>query len=342
MSLSSRDRVLKLLGHESIDRVPCFSGMGNVTTEGMKKHGIKFSQVHRSAKDMAALAASSYRLFGYECAVAPFDLGMEAEALGCGMNYYDASQASILYPTIKTKILKFGEELNIPDAVEQRGRVPLIAEAIEILKGDVGGEVAVGSYVLGPFTLAGQIMDLNELLKNSFKKPQEIGKILEALVQPIVSIAKTMREAGADYITVREMGATGDILSPRLFKSLIQPHLIAVLKQIPAPRILHMCGNTNAIIEELNKCGAEALSVDHKCDVAAARQKLGKAAVILGDLDGYNVLVKGSPSDVEKAVEGAIRRGVSGVMPGCDIWPEAPASNMIAMVEATKKYGIIS
>lgn len=340
MGITSKERVLRLLSRERIDRVPCFSGMGNVTTEGMKKHGIKFAEVHRDAKQMAALSASSYRLFGYECAVAPFDLGVEAEALGCGINYYEASEAKILYPTIKTKILKFGEKLKIPDGIEQRGRVPLVAEAIEIIKQDVGSKVAVGSYVLGPFTLAGQIMDLNELLKNSFKKPQEVGKILEALVQPLVAIAKTMRNAGANYITIREMGATGDVLSPRLFKSLIQPHLIAAIEQIPAPRILHMCGNTNAIIDALHECGAEAVSVDHKCDVAAARQKLGSEAVILGDIDGYNVLVRGSPGDVEKAVESAIKRGVSGVMPGCDIWPEVPASNMVAMIEATKKYGI--
>ncbi len=341
-SITSRERVLNLLKGDRGDRIPCFSGMGNVTTEGMKKYGIKFAEVHKNARDMAALAASTYKLFGFESAVVPFDLGVEAQALGCELNFYESSQASILYPTIKTKILKVGEELKIPENLEERGRIPLVAKAIKLLKQDVGNEVAVGSYVLGPFTLAGQIMDLNDLLKNSFKKPQEVGRILETLVEPITRVARFFKEAGADYITIREMGAPTDIISPKMFKSLIQPHLIATIKNIPSPKILHVCGNTNPIVELMRECGADAISVEQKNDVAATRQKLGKDAVILGNIDAYNVLVTGKPSDVESAVAAAIRNGVNGIMPGCDIWPEVPAENMLAMVEATKKYGVIS
>lgn len=337
-----RERVLGLLNHKKIDSVPCFSGMGNVTTEGMKKHGINFAEVHKNARDMATLAASTYKLFGFECAVAPFDLGIEAQALGCEINFYESSQAGILYPTIKTKILKVGEELKIPEDLEERGRIPLVAEAIRLLKQDIGSEVAVGSYILGPFTLAGQIMDLNDLLKNSFKKPQEVGRILETLVEPITRVAKVLSAAGADYLTIREMGAPADIINPKMFKSLIQPHLTTAINNIPSPKILHMCGNTNPIVELMQRCGADAISVEQKNDVAATRQKLGEDAIILGNINAYNVLVKGKPSDVESAVAAAIRNRVSGIMPGCDIWPEAPAENMLAMVEATKKYGAIS
>ena len=37
--MNSRERVLKMFAGEEVDRPPCFSGMGNVTTEGLKSLG---------------------------------------------------------------------------------------------------------------------------------------------------------------------------------------------------------------------------------------------------------------------------------------------------------------
>jgi len=36
-TMNARERVLKMFAGEEVDRPPCFSGMGNVTTEGLKK-----------------------------------------------------------------------------------------------------------------------------------------------------------------------------------------------------------------------------------------------------------------------------------------------------------------
>jgi [methyl-Co(III) methanol-specific corrinoid protein]:coenzyme M methyltransferase len=316
--------------------------MGNVTVHGLEEAGVRFAEVHGDAEKMAAAAASTYKQFGFECAVVPFDLGIEAEALGCEMNFYDDGSTRILYPTVKTKILKFGEELSIPEDLGGQGRVPMLKEAIRRLKDDVGGEVAVGSYVLGPYTLAGQVMDLNELLKNSVKKPDEVDKILRALSKAITIIAKELKDAGADYITVREMGAPADVISPRMFKSMVLGPLTETIEMIDGPIILHICGNTNPIVELMVETGADAISVDQKNDVKSARERLGEDAVILGNVDPYNVLVKGTPDDVESAVKAVISAGVYGVVPGCDIWPEVPKENMTAFVESTKKYGSLS
>ena len=341
MDLTAKERVLSLLRKEKIDRIPCFSGMGNVTVEGMKRHNISFSKAHRNAKLMAILAASTYKIFNFESAVAPFDLCVEAEALGCEVNFYDHITDRIVYPTMKLKKFKVGDDINF-DNIGDKGRVPLIIETIELLKQDVGNEVAIGSYVLGPFTLAGQITELSDLLKISFKQPEKVNNMLQKLADVIIAIAKELKRAGANYLTVREMGAPTDVISPRMFKSLVQPHLIKVAKNLESPKILHMCGNTNPIVKLMYECGFDAISVEQRNDIAMTRKKLGKDAIILGNIDAYNVLVKGKPENVKNAVIKAIREGVSGIMPSCDIWPEVPPENMKALVEATKEYGRIS
>jgi [methyl-Co(III) methanol-specific corrinoid protein]:coenzyme M methyltransferase len=339
--MNSRERVLKLFKKEAIDRVPCFSGMGNVTETGINQLGYKFAGIHLDAKQMADTAATTYKLFGYECGVVPVDLCVEAEAMGCVINVYPHAEG-ILYPTIKEKLIHNEAEMEtikLPDGFSEKGRIPLMREAIRLLKADIGNDVAVGSYVLGPFTLAGQIMELNDLLKLSFKKADKVAQLLDLCADAIILVAKEFEKAGVDYITVREMGATSDVLSPRVFKNLIMPPLQKVISAISCYSVLHICGKTNDIVTFMMEAGPTAISVEQKNDVAESRKKLGSDALIFGNMDAYNVLVSGSEDLVRSTVRKCIDDGVSAVWPGCDIWPTVPPQNMKAMMDETIKYG---
>ncbi len=338
-TMNPRERILKLFAGEEVDRPPCFSGFGNVTTEGLKKLNQKFAASHLDAKMMADAAASTHKMFGFECGVVPFDLCIEAEALGCEINVYAHSE-DLLYPTIKKKLIHNEAELDIviPSGLTGRGRVPLMVEAIKLLKKDIGTEAAIGTYVLGPFTLAGQIMELNDLLKLSFKKPDKIGKLLDQMADTIIEVAREYEKAGADYISVREMGATSDVLSPRVFKSLILPYLKKIFAQLSVPSVLHICGKTNDIVPFMAESGARAISVDQKNDVAETRKKLGPKALIFGNYDPYNVLVAGSTDLVRQTIKKCMDDGVSAVWPGCDIWPTVPPDNFRAMIDEVGKY----
>lgn len=338
--MTSRERVMKLFKGEPIDRVPCFSGMGNVTEEGIKKLGYRFADIHLDAKMMADTAATTYKLFGFESGVVPVDLCVEAEALGCVINVYPHAEG-ILYPTIKEKLVHKEEEMDvsIPADLASRGRVPLLCEAIRLLKADIGSDVAIGSYVLGPFTLAGQVMELNDLLKLSFKKADKVAKLLDVMADAIIIVAKEYEKAGVDFITVREMGATTDVLSPRVFKSLIQPPLQKIMKELTTYSVLHICGKTNDIATFMMEAGPTAISVEQKNDVIETRKKLGSDALIFGNYDPYNVLVSGDEELVRTTIRKCIDDGVSAVWPGCDIWPTVPPGNMLAMMDEVNKHG---
>jgi len=338
--LNSRERVLRFFRKEEIDRVPVFSGFGNVTVHGLEKYGWRFAEIHSDARKMASMAASTSQLFGFECAVVPFDMGVEAEALGAGVNFYP-NHTDVLYPTISKKVAEKVEDLNlqVPSDLAKAGRIPLVVESIHLLKEEVGDQVAIGSWVLGPYTLAGQLVDIGDLAKMAVKKPDMVNKALDTLAGVLIEMSGIYREAGADYMTIREMGAGPDILSPRIFRSLIRPHLEKVFAAIESPKILHICGDTNSIVEQMALCGADAISVDQKNNVAESRKEVGPDMFILGNIDPYGVVVKGKPDDVENAVKDAIDNGVNAIWPGCDIFPTVPRENMEALMAATQKYG---
>ncbi len=341
--LTSRERVLNLFARKKVDCIPVFSGMGNITIHGLEKYGWKFPEIHTDARKMASMAASSYELFGFECAVVPFDLAVEAEALGSKANYYP-NATEILYPTISEHPAEKVEDLTleIPSDLSGAARIPMVCEALRLLKSEIGGKVAIGAHVLGPYTLAGQLLDLSNLAKAAFKKAGLVGALLDKLAGALIEIIRMYRAAGADYITVREMGAGPDILSPRIFQSLIMPPLKRMFAEIDSPNVLHICGDTNDIVEQMAACGADALSVEKKNRVAETRRKLGADVLIFGELDAYTVLCLGTPEQVETAVKEAIDAGVDAIWPGCDIWPTVPKENMEMLMTASRAYGKLS
>ena len=340
INLSSRERVLKLFKRDVIDYIPVFSGMGNVTVHGLEKYGWKFQEIHADARKMASMAASTFELFGFECAVVPFDVGVEAEVLGSKVNYYPHSK-EILYPTISQHPAEKVEDLEVRTLsdLSKAGRIPLVLQALRFLKEEVGDQVAIGSWVLGPYTLAGQLVDLSNLAKAAFKKRELVSRVLDKLSDVLIEVIRLYKAAGADYMTVREMGAGPDILSPRIFESLVQPHLKRIFTEIESPKVLHICGDTNEIVEQMALCGSDALSVEKKNDVAETRKKLGPDLLIFGELDAYGVLSQGKPDDVDRAVKEAVDRGVNAIWPGCDIWPVVPRENMEGLMAAARKYG---
>jgi [methyl-Co(III) methanol-specific corrinoid protein]:coenzyme M methyltransferase len=182
-------------------------------------------------------------------------------------------------------------------------------------------------------------MELNDLLKLSFKKADKVGRLLDIMADAIIIVAKEYEKAGVDYITVREMGATSDVLSPRVFKSLILPPLQKVHKAISVHSVLHICGKTNDIVPFMMEANPTAISVEQKNDVAETRKKLGSDTLIFGNFDPYNVLVSGTEELVRSTMRKCIDDGVSAVWPGCDIWPTVPPENMTAMIDEIKKYG---
>lgn len=333
--MTPKERVMKLLKGEKVDRPPIFSGMGHVVTPVLEKYGIVFSKSHRDPELMAKAAIGTYKEFGFECAVVPFDLGVEAEALGAKMNYYDDVEG-LLYPTVKEKCVKYADDVKIPADLANAGRIPVVTGAMKAIRRELGDEIAIGAYVLGPFTLAGQVMELDELFEESFLDPERISAILEKLSDMIIKVCEVYRDAGADYFVLREMGGTSDVMSPRTFRSLIKPHVMRILAEIPKPTVLHICGDTNAIITDMVECGADAISVDQKNNLTETRQKVGPNVILLGNFDPVKVLHKGQAKDVGPAVLQCLKDGANAVWPGCDLWPEVPRENMEALVSALK------
>jgi [methyl-Co(III) methanol-specific corrinoid protein]:coenzyme M methyltransferase len=337
-SMTPKERVARLFKKEPIDVMPVFSGQGMVTLDAIKKIGIRFPQVHGSAEYMANSAIASAEIFGFDSVVIPYDMCTVPEALGRGVSLYQDTD-EILYPTVPYK-WKGLDEVDLADDFLSRARMPLVDEAIGILKSCSNDRFAVGGWVLGPFTMAGQILELDVLLKGLRKDKERFEAFLSRMTDLVITVARHYQEIGMDYMNIREMGSGTDIISPRMWRLFIMENLKKIFSTLCSPTVLHICGSTDMIIEMMNECGADALSVDQKNDVAESRKKLGSEVLILGNFDPYETLVQMDASKVEGVIRRCIDDGVDAVWPGCDIWPEAKRENVEAFVRAVRNYGV--
>lgn len=335
--MTPKERIEKLFKKEPIDTMPVFSGQGMVTIQAIKKMGIRFPQVHTSAEYLADSARITAEMFGFDAVIIPYDMCTIPEALGRGVSLYDKSE-DILYPTVPYKWEKL-EDVTIPDDFLKMGRMPMVDEAFSILKAKQDGKYAIGAWVLGPFTMAGQVIELDLLLKGVKKDKERVLAFLDKMTDVVIKAAQHYQAIGADYISIRDMGTGTDLLSPRMWRDLIQPNLVKIFAALKPPRVNHICGSTNLIIEMMNECGADALSVDHKNDMAESRKKVGNDALIFGDFEAYSTLVQLETSQVEGVIKKCIDKGADAVWPGCDIWPDAKKESLEAYVATIRKYG---
>ena len=337
--LTPKERVMRVFRKEPVDTMPFFSGYGMVVMPAINELGYAFPTVHTDANKLAQAAMLSAKMFDFDSVIVPFDMCCESEAVGNSISLYENSM-DILYPTIPEKMWKKLDQLDIPSDIMKRGRMPMIIEAIKIAKKEAPDH-AIGAWQLGPFTMAGQLLELDVLLKGVFKQKELVENALDQITDMIIEVGKAQQAAGADYITLREMATGSDLLSPKTWKTMIQPRVKRILDAWDSPKVLHICGATDMIIEMMNECGADALSVDIKNNLVESRKKLGDDVLLFGNFDVFELPCK-EETTVEQAVEAIkvnIDGGVDAVWPGCDLWPDIKEENMRAIVKTAREYG---
>ncbi len=324
-----REEIISLLSGQKIDQAPVFSGLIHITTEGLKNEGLEFREIHRDAQKMAKAAASTFRLTGMPSAALPLDLCAPAEALGATLNFYENSEYQFPQPA---KSL-FASTKYLNDAYFQstdfvrNGRMSTIYEAIRLLKEEIGSEVVISAIIPGPYTLLLYLIEPGGLFMEMKREPDSVHAALRNLSSFLSHIAEAYRNAGADFITIHEMGGSPGFLGPAKFEQFVFPAVKQLITELPKPVVLSVCGNVNKSLHLLNEAGANAASLDQVSDIHAAREGL-KDTLLFGNVDPVAVLYRGDDAQIAEAVRGAKEAGVDAVWPGCDLFPGTSIENL--------------
>ncbi|MDD2922724.1 MAG: uroporphyrinogen decarboxylase family protein [Anaerolineales bacterium] len=315
-----RGKILELLAGKKIDAQPAFSGLIHITAEGLERERLIFHEVHQDAEKMARAAASTFKLTGMPSATLPLDLCAPAEALGAELTY-----GEFQFPQVKRALVESARE--IEKAIRRGGRIDLICKAIDLVKNDIGKDVVISGMIPGPYTLLLYLCNPTKLFIEMKKEPQAVVDALLHLSAFLAEIGNAYRNAGADFITIHEMGGSAGFIGAAKFEQFVLPALKELHAKLPSPRVLSVCGNMSKSFEALNQTGAEAISLDQTVDLAEARAAL-KNALLFGNLDPMATLLKGGDSQIAEAVSRAKEARADAVWAGCDLALQTPIQNI--------------
>ena len=321
-----RKTILDLLSGKKIDTQPTFSGLIHITAEGLEREGLVFYEIHQDAGKMAKAAASTFRLTGMPSATLPLDLCVPAEAMGAELNYYKGGD--LQFPQVKKALIESTKDLStdLPEILTL-GRIAMVCEAITLAKNGVGGEVVISGMIPGPYTLLLYLCNPKNLFIEMKKEPQLVINALSQLSSFLGKISRAYLNAGADFITIHEMGGSPGFIGPIKFEQFVLPALKQLHTEIPAPCVLSVCGNTNTSMHLLAQAGADAISVDQTNDLVASRALL-KDKLLFGNIDPVQTLWQGDSAQVAESVVRAKEAGVDAVWPGCDLVVQSPIENI--------------
>ncbi len=336
--MTPKERVFAVLNHQQPDRMPCFGANSTVTYDQMEKVQAFWPDGHEKGEVMAQQAMAAYTVVGFDAVRVPFCQTIEAEALGCkikpGKTRDGEGIPGIEHPTPYT----LDDTPVFPEDFLSRGRIPELLKAVKILKKELGDEVPVVAGIIGPFTITGSLVDTVPLLKASFKKPEKMRPFLDVAEKAGTALAKALVDAGADIISCEDMTASPELIAPKTYIDYELEYQKRQFDAISIPKILHICGNVDGIVEYMYKSGPEILSLEPKADTRLARDKCGKDVILMGGVDTATTLFMRDPETVKQGCEELISEGIQILAPGCAVAPGTPLENLLAMVEVAKNH----
>jgi [methyl-Co(III) methanol-specific corrinoid protein]:coenzyme M methyltransferase len=324
---NARADLIALLNGQKLSDPPAFSGLIHITTEGLKHAGLLLHEAHHDAKKMSKAAASTFQLTGIPSATLPLDLSVEAEALGAVLDFSHDGR----FPLPAAPSVASVKDIVIPSDALTRGRLPVIQQGIANLKQNIGNEAVISGMIPGPYTLLLLLVGPGKLFMEMKKDPGAINQVLEKLGHFLAQVGHAYKNAGADFITVHDMGGSPAFIGPAKYEQFVFSAEKQLIGELPKPRVLSVCGNLNPVLHLLGETGADAISIDQTSDLITSRATL-LDTLLFGNIDPVETLWRGNQAQVREAVEGAKEAGVDALWPGCDLVPTTPIENIKSLI----------
>lgn len=272
-------------------------------------------------------------------AVSMMDLSVEAEAFGCQIK---ASEDEV--PTVIGALISDEDEANaleIPKVGSARTGIYLQA-AQDAKKRITDRPVLAG--IIGPFSLAGRLMDVSEALVNCIADPDFVHATLKKTTAFLTDYALAYKAAGLDGIVMAE--PLSGLLSPSSEAEFSAPYVKELIDKVQDDSfivIYHNCGpNTPLMTDSLANNGAAAYHFGDAVSLKELLEKMPPDKPVCGNISPANYFLGGSRDEMYRATEALLEAcgeyGNFVLSSGCDIPPASKWENIDAFFEAAKDY----
>jgi uroporphyrinogen decarboxylase len=337
--VTSLERVLAAVGFEETDRTPVIP---QVFGHAAVIAGVPLDSYVRDGASIARCQMRALEKYGYDAVFTVMDVNVETEAVGSELQYR-AGQ----YPVIsRYRYATDGarDAGSVPDP-EKAGRMPEMLKALRILRRELGEQFLIVGCVLGPFTLAAQLMGPEATLYLAIDDPAGLSRLMDFSTEVIIRFGLAQIEAGAHLPIVFDPFASPAVIPYKFFREFELPRLARVFEAFrgagAAANWLHIAGPASSILPFYPQAGVNIANFDYCVGPQDADSLLSRTCVD-GNIKSLS-FIEGNPDDIRAEASALIRffarRKGFILSSGCEIPPESAEENISALVEASRSGG---
>lgn len=321
-----------IIAQKEIQALPIMTHPGIEELGHTVREAITNGKIHASA---VKYLANRYPTAG---ASVIMDLTVEAEAFGADIIFPEDEIASVNGSLLKTKADI--EALEVPSL--NAGRVSEYIKANVIAHHEISDR-PLFSGCIGPFSLAGRLFDMSEIMMLIISDPEAAHILLKKCTAFILKYCKALKKTGANGVVMAEPAA--GLMSNddcKAFSSVYVKQIIDEVQDENFMVILHNCGNTGHCTEAMVMTGAHALHLGNKCDLVQILDDTPSDVLVMGNLDPVSAFKMSTPDEMYKLTYELLERTAKYpnliLSSGCDTPPHTPLENVDAFFKALNDF----
>ncbi len=327
--MNSKERIKAAMSCQPVDRIPWVPFVGAHAAHLMNMAATEYLQSEESIVQGVSKAIELYRPDGIPVI---FDLQIEAEALGCDLQWADENPPAVIsHPLANGTQLS---DLHIPQAHE--GRIAPIVNATQRLRKQ-HPDIALYGLITGPFTLALHLRGTN-IFMDMFDDPAGVHDLLAFCRDTARAMSRYFCEAGCDVIAVVDPMTSQ--IGPEQFVEFVTPYVTDVFDNIREQDALSsffVCGHAQQNIPAMCDCRCDNISIDENIPLDFVRDECQKRQMSFGgNLQLTRILLLGKPLDAQRNALACLETGGDTgfiLAPGCDIPYATPQENLVAVTD---------
>lgn len=266
------------------------------------------------------------------------DLTVEAEAFGAEVLFPDDD-----IPNVTGRLVSDYDsvrDLVIPGL--DKGRIHQYLLANRLTAERIKDKPVYGGCI-GPFSLAGRLFDLSELMMAIYIEPETAALLLDKCTEFITSYVRAMKETGVSGVIMAEPAAglisNEDCL---IWSTAYVRKIVDAVQDDGFSIILHNCGNTGHCTDAMVKSGAAALHSGNRADMVEVLKNCPADLPVLGNIDPVGIISQASAEKVKAETLNLLNRTAEWdnfiLSSGCDVPPHVPFANIEAFYEALEEF----
>ena len=271
--------------------------------------------------------------------VSLMDLSVEAECFGSTIHITDDE-----VPTVIGAIISDEDEadaLAVPEVGVCRTGIYIdaIRKAAEMIS-----DRPVMAGIIGPYSLAGRLMDVGEAMIYCYEEPDMVHTILEKVTSFLIEYCKAYKAAGANGVVMAEPLA--GMLSPGLAEEFSHPYVKRIVDAVQDDEFAvfyHNCGDNVALMTSgIYSVGAMGYHFGNAVRLADMIPSAPADVLVMGNVDPAGQVCNGTPESVREATLKVLEECHTApnfvISTGCDVPPMSPWANINAFFAAVDEF----